>query len=264
MANWAKINFFYDTMLGKDESTLSATSTEPTDDYSVDYIYTMLEWNKWMANDSLMADTQYITFDGGSNNSYEADYLIIDGHNLNLSGAIVVLQYSTDNFQTDINDCFSPLTVSGNSMIMKEFISPGLKRYWRLKISNLSVIAPYMATAIWGLKTELDWVSASFDPHSQTVMGNVNISYGGYVTGVHENFRERKLSLKFHDAENVLYEKIKNWWDSNGLKNFYVAWDKDNAISEIYLMRPGKSFNNPFDVNSTYRNISINLTGRAI
>lgn len=67
MATWAKVKFFYKTMLGSTGSTLTATSTEADNDYDADYILNWLETNMWKAEDSGIADPQYITYDEGAN-----------------------------------------------------------------------------------------------------------------------------------------------------------------------------------------------------
>jgi len=70
MANWEKIKFFYDTMLGDSGSTLSATGTLSGTD--VTNIYNMLEVNRWEAADNL--SPQYITWSGNIilNNDFES------------------------------------------------------------------------------------------------------------------------------------------------------------------------------------------------
>jgi hypothetical protein len=74
----------------------------------------------------------YITLDQGATTQYEVDRLIIPaGHNLN--GLLVKLQYSTDNFSSNIVDA-SSWTQSGSGLIDKSFTAQ-TKRYWRLNIA---------------------------------------------------------------------------------------------------------------------------------
>jgi len=70
MANWEKIKFFYDTMLGEAGSTLTATGTLVGTD--VKNIYNMLEVNRWEAADN--SSPQYITWSGNIllNNDFES------------------------------------------------------------------------------------------------------------------------------------------------------------------------------------------------
>jgi hypothetical protein len=73
----------------------------------------------------------YITFDQGAVISYEVDRLLIPaGHNLD--GLLLKLQYSTDNFATDVHDAAS-WTQSGSGLIDKAFTAQ-TKQYWRLNI----------------------------------------------------------------------------------------------------------------------------------
>ncbi|MFQ5428047.1 MAG: hypothetical protein ACE5EZ_03605 [Thermodesulfobacteriota bacterium] len=69
MATWEKIKFFYDTMLGDEGSTLTATSTLVGTD--ITNLYNMLEVNRWEAADT--SDPQYLTWSGNVllNNGFE-------------------------------------------------------------------------------------------------------------------------------------------------------------------------------------------------
>ena len=260
MAQWAKIKFFYDTMLGLAGSSLTATSTA-TGDYNVAYLYNMLETNMWKAANT--TTPMYVTYIAVlPANQKAADYLAILGHNLFSAGATIVLQYSTDNFVTDTNDAFTAFAPTADTVILKEFTAPATKWYWRLKITGTLSVAPYMTLCIWGLKTELDYATASFDPYEQEAKANVNLSQGGYVTGVHTQYAERALQLRFDDADATLYGKIKTWWDTSGLKNFFVAWDTANNPTDVYLMRPDAMFSNPLVMGGLYRSVSVNLKGR--
>lgn len=249
-------------MLGAAGSTLTATSTENADDYDIAYLYNMLEVNFWKAEATGLADPQYITYDAGVGNSYDADYLAMIGHNLNTAGATVELQYSaTGAWGGEEVTVFSEAPAA-DTVYLKEFTAPGAKRYWRLKISGHGSTAPYMAICIWGEKTELDWASSSIDPHEQDLKENVGKTSHGYVTGIHTKYTERSLSLRFADSDDTLYQKVKTCFEVHGTRNLFVAWDTDNRPTEIYLMRINKKFRNPFTSTGNYRNISITLKGR--
>ena len=257
MAAWQKLKFFYETMLGSPGSTLTATST--ASGYDVKNIYNMLEVDMWLAADA--TSPCYITYDAGTGNTGSADYLAILGHNLGTIGATVVLQYSNDGFTADINDAFAPEAVTADTVYLREFTNPGPKRYWRLKISGAAA-PPNLTVCIWGGKTELDYATASFDPHGQEVKASVNLSQGGYLTGVHKKYTERQMTLTFHDADSDLYGKVKTWWETSGLKNFFVAWERANSPGDAFLMRPDVKFSNPLKQGGLYRDITINLAGR--
>lgn len=258
MATWAKLKFFWDTMLGSAGSTLAATST--ASGYSVASIYNMLEVNSWVSGGT--TSPQYLTLDLGVGNTATADYLAIIGHNLNTIGATITLQYSTDNFAADVNDAFTGFAPSSDNALVKEFTAPAAKRYWRLKISGTLTAAPYLTVCIWGLKTELDYVTASFDPHAYDEEVNISKSYGGYVSGVTVHHTERRMTLNFEDCDSTLYAKLAAWYDNHGLNNFFVAWEMANSPNDIFLMRREPGRNNPLTNGGAYRSVTINLRGR--
>ncbi len=257
MAIWNKIKFYYDSIPGSEGSILTAASE--AQGCPAANIYNMLEVDRWAAADP--SDPQYITVDTGEGRQRTADYIAILGHNLKAIGASVALQYSADNFSSDINDSFPPEAVAADSVYLKEFTSPGAKRYWRLKITGHSG-APYMAICVWGNSTELDYATSGFDPYGEEARLNENLSQGGYVTGAHVKYAERSFSLRFEDADSALYEKVRTWREASGLKNFFVAWERSNAPSDIFLMRPDARFRNPLKSGGLYRDITINLKGR--
>lgn len=254
MASWLPIRFYYDTMLGSVGSTFTATSTA-AGDYLAAYLYNMLEVNMWKASST---DDQTLSYDAGAGNSKAADYIAILGHNLKTAGVNVYVERSSDNINW--TEAFS-WTPSADTVQLKEFSNPGSFRYWRLKMTGAST-AVYMTLCIWGLKTELKFASASFDPHEENAKANMNLSQGGYVTGVHKMYSERRLSLKFENANATIYTAVKAWWDANGLKNFFVAWEIANNPNDVYLMRPDVKFSNPLINSGLRRNITINLIGR--
>lgn len=417
MATWAKVKFFYQTMLGSTGSTLTATSTEADNDYDVDYIFNWLETNMWKAEDSGIADPQYITYDEGANlgselmtnigfetaggggadvfadwieaasdgaiddegtlvnsgshackltqgssidtlikqtvsvtaddveeltfytrgdGTYEgryrifdltnavfitpvlltgvtgttytqitkqfvvpatstqiqiiflapstdtgvayfddcslkvstataeADYIAILGHNLNTAGVTATLQYSMDNFDTDINNAFTGIVVSADTVFSKEFTSPGAHRWWRLKLAGHGSTAPYMTLAVWGEATELDYMSSSIDPYADDIKATVNKTQGGHVSGIHVKHTMRNFNLTFDSTDQTTRDKIRTWRDNHGLKNFFLAWEVNNNPSDVWLMRPsGSTLATPYaDFNTAYYNASIQLEGR--
>jgi len=261
MATWEKVKFFWKTMLGSSGSNLDATST--ASGYDVDNIYNMLETNRWKSG--VVTSPQYIVFDAGAGKTATADYLAIIGHNLASIGATITLQYSGDNFNPSVNDAFAGFAPSADTVILKEFTAPGARRYWRLKIEKTGggsfPEAPYMSICIWGMKTELDYVTAEFDPYEEEIKANVIRGDTGYVLGVHNKYRERRMNLRFEDSDDALYQKVKEWWDGSGLRNFFVAWERGNRPDDVFLMMPEPKFNNPFKLTGR-RDITINLIGR--
>lgn len=253
---WNKIKFFYDSIPAVSGAVLGATTQRA--DAQVENISNMMEVNMWAASEAI--DPSYITVDlGGVNTHKAADYLVVYGHNLGSAGAAVVLQYSLDG--SAFIDAFTGLTLPSDAVFLMEFTQTPEARYWRLKITGCSV-PPYISICLWGMKTELDYASASFDPYAQEVSASVNMSYGGYVTGVHTQYVERALALRFEDADTVLYNKVKTWWETSGLKNFFVAWENTNNPDDVFLVRPDTKFSNPLTNGGLYRSITLNLKGR--
>ena len=254
---WAKVKFFWDNVFGISGGALAATST--ASGYAVANIHNGLEVNSWKAANT--TTPMYITIDTYSS-ATESDTLVILGHNLNTIGATLGVHYSTDNFAASIIDAFTPFAPTSDAVILKEFTSPGGKRYWRLYLTGTLSAAPEIQIAMLCNKTELDYCTASFDPYEQEAKANINISQGGYVTGIHEIYTERSLSLTFEDADSTLYGKVKTWWETHGMNQLFVAWETANNPTDVYLMRPDGKFNNPLTNGGAYRDITINLKGR--
>lgn len=257
MTQWAKIRFFYETMLGSSGSTLSASSVA-TGDYSVSYIYNMLETNMWKASSTY--SPQLIVYDAGAGNTKTADYLAVIGHNL--SGVTVEIQYA-DN-EIDFYTAGTAFVPADNNAFLMEFSGAGAHRWWRLRLTKSGgfTSTPYLTIAIWGNKTELDYATAGFDPYEQEAKANLIVSETGYLLGIHHKYVERSMTLKFEDADADLYAKVREWWEANGLKNFFVVWEGANSPDDVFLMRPDAKFSNPLKAGGLYRDITISLRGR--
>lgn len=255
MADWAKMKFYWKSVLTSQGSTLEASSTfERT---SVANICNTLETNLWQA--ALSPGPHYITFDSGAGNSHGADYLALSGHNLFSAGALVTLQYSTDG--ASYANAFAPFTPASDRAFAREFASPGAFRYWRLVLEGTTV-APFIYICAWGFKTELDYASASFDPNEQEVKASVNLSHGGYLAGSHAKHTERSMTIRFDDADSALYAKVAEWWEGCGGGNFFVAWESVSHPDEVFLMRTEPRFSNPLKSGGAARDIAVSLTGR--
>ena len=262
MATWAKIKIFYDNMLESEGATLAATSTESTGDFSVNYLAAMLETKMWKAEDNGMAAIQYITLDLVSTTK-DADYIILHGHNLNTAGATVVLQYSTDNFAADINDAYTPEAPSNDNIYFKSFAAPGVKRYWRLKISGLTATAPYIKIASWGLETELTYAARGYDPYRQKIKGSVLRTNGGQVAAMHTFYRDRILKIPLDDIDTAEYAKFKAWLESTW-KQFFIAWEQANNPDDLWLVYSDINSDFPLKENGVFRSGSLNLMGRKV
>ena len=246
---WGKIKFYYQNAL----SGLTATSEAAG--FLVGNILDMLEGTLWKATSS---SDQYIAFDAGAGNTYTATYIGIASHNLNTVTATLTLQYSTNG--SSWSDAFTGVAIPNNKAWAKEFTTQTV-RYWRVRLQGMTGI-PYIGICIWGSTVELDYCSASLDPYAEDNKANLNVSETGYVLGIHNRYAERQMDIIFNGADDTLYTKCKTWWDTSGVKNFFVAWEPTSHASDVFLMRPDSSFKNPLTNGGMYRNITINLKGR--
>ena len=73
MAPWAKIKFFWKTMLGSEGSSLTASSA--LSGFDVGNIHNMMETGMWMASEA--AGPHYIIYDAGVGGGEGADYLAV-------------------------------------------------------------------------------------------------------------------------------------------------------------------------------------------
>lgn len=256
MPSWNKVKFFWDNIFGIAGGTLAATST--ASGYDVANIHNGLEINSWKATSTA---AQLITIDTFSVDTQADSIVIASGHNLATIGATVSLWKSTTGAWAGEQVAVVSGFAATAGAILKEF-TPTTSRYWALYISGTLSAAPEIQIAILCNKTELDYASTSFDPHGQNAVSEVNITQGGFVSGIFTSHIERDMSLNFQDADAALYAKVKAWWEGNGMKQFLVAWENANSPDDVFLMRPEGKFNNPLTNGGAYRDININLKGR--
>lgn len=256
----SKLKFFWDNMLSATGSSLSVDSTNSTGDYNIDYVHNWLEVNSWKETSTGLSTTRTFNFDAGVGNEYDANYLLIYGHNLD--GSTISLDASSDNFVGSTNAAVS-FTAGTTAAILSTFSSVGAKRYWRMRLSRSTVTESFINIMSWGTKTELDYIQPPFDPYSQNVKANANLSQGGYVTGVHTKYTERQLRINLQNQSTSIYESVKTWFETHGVQNFVAAWDSTGSSADVWLVRPNMSFNNPIN-NNFFRNITINLKGRKL
>lgn len=256
MAAWAKVKFFWSNIWGISGGTLTATSSATG--YPVANIHNMIEVNKWKATSTAVQRIAIDTFSVDT----QADSLVIgSGHNLATIGATITLQKSTTGAWTGEEVTVVTGFAATAGAILKEFTQT-TSRYWSLYISGTLSAAAEIDISVLCNKAELDYASTSFDPYGQDTKANVNISAGGYVTGIHEQYTERSMTLNFNDADSALYTKINNWWEGSGVQQFFVAWETGNSPSDVWLMRPEGAYNNPLTNGGLYRDVTINLKGR--
>ena len=136
-------------------------------------------------------------------------------------------------------------------------------RYQKLTLSNC-LVAPQCSIGYWGEGKELDYVDRSFDPKGIERKANINMSETRYMSGVHEKYTERSMTLAWEDAEDALYQILADWAETIGLLNFIIGWELESHPDEIYLMHADPKFINPFTRGGAYRDIVIKLLGRKL
>lgn len=253
----SKTKFYWDNML---DSTAGALSASSTGSGSINNIANWLEVNGWMESSAGTSTARTIVFDAGAGNTFNADYILIYGHNLN--GSTIVLDASSDNFvgSTVAVDSFVAGTTAA---LLSEFTAPGLYRYWRVTFSCSTATQRYVNIMSLGTATELDYIRPSFDPYGQRIRADVNVTQGGYVAGIHEKYTEREISLNLSNETTSVYASVKTWFETHGPKQFAVAWDPTGSTGDVWLVRPDLKFNNPINMDKL-RDITINLKGRKL
>ena len=252
---WAKVKLFYSNVLANLVATTSAAGFA---------VANLLDWKEgswWQALNTTVPMYIYPSTGPGGGSALTADYLLIYGHNFGTIGATVTLQHSTTGAwageEVDITT-HSPTNDKG----FANLFTSATKDYWRLRITGTLSAAPYMAICVWGEFIDLAYASSSFDPHAEVVKANIKITQAGVVSGIHIKYSERQTSLRFNDADDTLYQKIRTFWEDHGLKNFGLGWETTEHPDDVFLMRRDENFNNPFIKGGLYRNITLNLKGR--
>lgn len=148
-----------------------------------------------------------------------------------------------------------------NPAIVQEFTQIS-SRFQKLTLSNNAAI-PQASIGYWGEGKEMDYVDKAFDPGGVEIKANVNISETGYMSGIHEKYTERSMTLAWDDADDALYQVLKKWFETVGLLNFLVGWELESHPEDIYLMHADPKFINPLAIG-TYRDITLKLLGRKL
>jgi len=261
----SKLKFFWDNMLGSTGSVLTLVSgSVSTGDYSVDYVHNWLEVNSFKQS---TVTSQYLVFqyDSGAGNTKTADYFFMYGHNIASTSLVYVEHSSSGAFAGEQTGVFYEF-LGTTGTILREFSSAS-NRYWRAGVYTSSAADAIGSRLIkimsLGTKTELDYIQPPFDPYGQETKANVNLSQGGYVTGIHEKYTERDIQINLLNQSTSVYNAIKTWRETHGVKNFAMAWDSTGSSADVWLVRPDMSFKNPINVNHL-RDITINLKGRKV
>lgn len=209
---------FYNDLMAA--ATLSATSEATGFEKELAF-----DWNAWTWWKGAAAGTLYLTADLGSAQSVDCG--VIYAHNLPDVSGSAQLEYSTDNFSTDINQAFSAVTPSTTRPIIETFTSLS-KRYWRWKFVTTGS-APRIGIAGCGPRLDLPTgIGPGFAPPLHGYMGERKT--GRTVDGV-----PLPISLKAKMAKTPLHMQL--------LTQAWVAanWDAfaDHAQSTPFFFKPG-------------------------
>ena len=244
--SWGDVTFLYNTV-----APFVATSEET--DFEAINLSDGLDSTHWTATSTV---TQELIYDAGLGNTLTADYMSLgSGHNL--SGATVTVKKSSD--AISYVDVVAGFVVSDNKSLAK-FFTEITTRAVKVIISGASV-APYITALHIGSKTELGKASL-YDPYRRKRKSEINYTEGGRVAGSLINYTERDLQPKFESANDALYTKIDTWWETQGLKLFFMLWEPTNHPTDDFpVIADGDNFNAPFVVSGVLRDISLDLRG---
>ncbi|MCK5603554.1 hypothetical protein KAR91_16840 [Candidatus Pacearchaeota archaeon] len=244
--SWGDVTFLYDSV-----GPFIATSEEA--DFEAVNLSDGLDSTHWTATSTA---TQELIYDAGFGNTITFDYMALGaGHNL--SGATVTVKKSSD--ASSYSDVVTGFVVSDNKSLAK-FFTEVTDRAVKIVISGAS-IASYVTALHVGSKVELA-KAGLYDPYRRKRDSKINYTESGRVAGAVINFTERKLKLKFKTADSTLYDKIDAWWETQGLKVFFMLWEPIGHSTDVYpVISDDKTFNAPFTVSGVFRNATVSLRG---
>lgn len=244
----------YDNRLA--DGTPTATTT--ASGYDVKNLTDWRPYTYWKAGSNAI---QYITIDCGAAKS--ADSLAIYGHDLLTRGAQVSVECSSDNFALDITQALAPFAPSNNKAIFKTFTSQS-KRYWRLKITNLTA-ACYIAILDIGPRLEMERPPLSdFDPIGEKPVSESEINVEGQLLGVVNRIIEKRIDASFVVGDSWFNQTFLSAWDNHLslLKPFFWANDIATYPDQVFLVRiaPDFSLQVPY-MAPGYRRLSLEFVG---
>ncbi|MCK5235482.1 MAG: hypothetical protein KAR06_00740, partial [Deltaproteobacteria bacterium] len=223
-----------------------ATFTALQDADDVHVVFYMGNGGTWVQIDDIVFDEEEAVC---------SDYALAYGHNfLPETGTIptLKLEYSDDNSTwTAVDTSLDGDTIHISSTKLWEFTKTAGHKYWRW-----STTSPGNTTQIkcllWGLKTELDFCSVSFDPDQFSPKKTVNTTYKGNVAGIHLDYNQRQMSFRINDADDTLYEKVRKYREDHGEKQLFIAWNTAEFPNDIAFMYPTGAFSNPMALTAIY------------
>jgi len=248
----AKPAFFWDNLLARSGSTLTATSSATGHP-----VQNLADWREYLTWKSTDGSAQNIICDCGS--AQTAAACLIYGHNLFSSGHSQVTLYGSNN-GSSWSQIFQQ-SISSDDVFLKTFNSTSY-RYYRLSFNAGSQPLEIPLLFIGEFLEFPSWLKAGFDPNQQETITESNRSESGCLLGQAVKYSRRKITLYF---DYLLDDFVRNYllpfWNTHIPKPFLFAWDRTNHPTESYLvevLEPKlKLPYQPF-----YRSFQIELVGR--
>ena len=206
------------------------------------------------------------------------DYLIIYGHNFKSAGVSSVV---VERGQPAIGDgsfvgdgsvvgngtggyvsLHSPVSVPPDGVPLLVEFGATVGRCFRVKVEGQSLGVLRAALLSLGSATPLGYATGGFDPYDERIEASQVVSRRGYLLGIYERYRERRLKLTFDYMDETTYQSIREWWQSHGLKPLFVGWNPSEKPEDVYLVRPDVELSAPFTEGGLYRRVTLGFRGR--
>ena len=140
-------------------------------------------------------------------------------------------------------------------------------RYWRVKFMIDMPMNFRVQTGLMFLGDYLEfpcYPESGFDPNSEEVILEPTRSESGYLLGVVEKYRQRRLSVEFPFLpDSWVRGNFLPFWNNHIPKPFFFAWDRENRPEETYLVEIAEPrLELPY--NPIYRSLRLEMIGRKL
>lgn len=234
------------------------TATTTASGYDVLNLRDWRPYTYWKANTNAV---HYLTVDCGS--AKTADSLAILSHDLFTQGAQVSVECSSDNFSADTTVALAAFGPTDNKAVFKTFAAQ-TKRYWRLKIANLTAACFLGILAIGTRITFPRYLLESFDPIAEEPKGESARNPNGQILGSVVGYIEKTARVRFQSLTTTFAEStFRPAWDLHisKFKPFFWMPDYTNRPQDAFLMaiKPGARLEMPWEGLS--RRLELELIG---
>jgi len=250
----AKPAFFWDNLLARSGSTLTATSSAPNHP-----VQNLADWREYLTWQSTDGSAQDITCDCAS--AQTATACVIYGHNLFSSGRSQVTLYGSNN-GSSWTSIFQQ-SVSSDAVFFKTFSSTNY-RYYKVSFNAGSQPLKVPLLFIGNFLEFPSWLKAGFDPNQQETITESNRSESGCLLGQAVKYSQRRITLSFNYLlDDFVRNTLVPFWNTHIPKPFLFAWDRTNHLAECYLVEVSEpKLELPYQ--PVYRSFQIELIGRVL